>query len=700
MSSTGDSPQSFACPHCGQPNEKPGRQSSGVSWSGASSAEVGTTACSSCGGKLETPAASAPQSPFDDLFDDRGEPKWQERNQGNDGDQLTAEEALQFPEDLDPLALEPAQPLIPLESESPGHFDFPAATAAEATSESSIGEGPPGAGNEATGQPSAANAERGSGLSHELDIELGLQPADLTPAATQSKPNGLSPIFSTGDQDQDDADQPLRIEGFEHTGPPESMTGVRCRICDTLIYVQRNQLGQKVKCPECYSEVLAEEATPRRTASGFSQQVGEEVVWTSEPSRGNSSPESDDEYRLSEPVERPKVEIPSHYGLDAENDDLLAPLSPEVAVGKSTDAKSQPESVPAEREKQPPSGREQSRPTPLPQPGTERWKSGPEIPPPAAGRSAIPQPAATAGGPGRTGSAATSTKPASSTGLPPYWQQKPARPEPASTADDAVTGGALEMELDDLAAPGPAVRQWLTRMASDSRLLVTSGLATAALGIGYWLLGLAGGWLSGEEARTVGTTILSLVVGLPGVVCFLLGMALSAVTAALLFHLGAQKQPQLSAWKGTSYAEWAPAVGFVAFGFWLGVLPGAICGMLLAAVSGAPLWIYALSALSGTLLSPLLLASACRADSPFKLLDSKILQQIRFENVDWLKFLPGSLLSFAIFLVGTLLLLIPGVIGSALGAAGQVAGWIVFGSLTGLYCGLLVEKVNSEEERK
>jgi hypothetical protein len=70
-----------------------------------------------------------------------------------------------------------------------------------------------------------------------------------------------------------------------------------------------------------------------------------------------------------------------------------------------------------------------------------------------------------------------------------------------------------------------------------------------------------------------------------------------------------------------------------------------------------------------------------------------------FEDVDWLKYLPGSLAAFFLFLIGTLFLLLSGLVWSTIGAALQVAGWGIFGSLTGLYSGLMVEKANQNESR-
>ncbi len=256
-----------------------------------------------------------------------------------------------------------------------------------------------------------------------------------------------------------------------------------------------------------------------------------------------------------------------------------------------------------------------------------------------------------------------------------------------------------ELGLDDLLTPGGGLRRWIGQLVQDARLWVAFGLATLGMGLGYWALELVGSWLGDTEKLSLGAVVGSVFIGLPGLACFLFGAGLAAVTSALMFQLGARKQPRLSAWVGSSFADWGPAVGFVAFAFWLAVLPGAILGMLFAVLSGWPILVALFSSLSAVLLGPLLLASVCRSDSPFRVFDSKVLRQIQFERIDWLKFLPGSLLSLGLFLLGTLLLLIPGFIGSFFGAAGQVAGWVIFGSLTGLYCGLLVEKVNEEETK-
>ena len=706
MNSPGEKTE-FSCPFCGQLNNRAGQ---------SQSPERGPVICSKCSREIPPDSRlgteSAVHSPFDDLFDHQGEPNWSEEQEA---EEFLAAEALNFPDNFDPLDLQPAQTLTPLESEAPEHFEFVQGPAAEVLSRELPGkpeQAAPADGSGAiplAGEPVSDRANPDDQTPPAEDLELEPIDAVTEPREFPTGSPPTSPIFSTGHTLTDDADQPLKIEGLEDAGPADSMVGVRCRVCDTLIYVQEDQLGQKVKCPECYSEVLAEQTAPRKTTpAGFPQQPLDHVVWTIEPSATNSSREAEDEYRLSEPVERPHVDIPSHYGLDATSSDLLAPVSKERPPNQratKTETPS-PTSAPKSEVSGARSPEPDVSPGPLSQDAGREKKNIQGEDRPREKLQEMPQ-ADSVGKREKTPSGLP-LEPATSAATErqrpaqnPYWQEQPVRPEAGTESADQDSGEEVfDLEFDDLAAPGPALLGWLRAVVRDGLLLILAGLAILCAGLGYWVMGAAGNWLASSEAKSFAVAAGAMLLGLPGFVALLLGFGLTALIAAILFQLGTQRKVKFSSWLVSPEQDWLSAVGFVAFAFWIAVLPGALAGILLAIVSGMVFWIPALGALSGCLLAPIFLASVCRGDSAFGIFESGVLKQIQFEDVDWLKFLPGSLISFGVFLLGTLFLLIPGIVGSLLGSMGQAAGWILFGSLTGLYCGLLVEKVNSKEAVK
>jgi predicted RNA-binding Zn-ribbon protein involved in translation (DUF1610 family) len=678
MSSDSPQPEPDVCPHCRKQLPQP----------------LSSAVCPECGerlaGETEKPGETAPLSPFDDLFDDQGSPSWGQSSSTQES--LKAEEPLEFPETVDPFESSDDLVLQPLEGESKQLFDFgvqakvpenyPASEAASHT------PAKPAAGEEphTASPPKTASSPKTAATETEAESELAPLPFDdESPASRSDLELGempkLEPSLHSSGSSQDDPDQPLRIEGLESESPSGDLASVRCRICDSLVYIQPSQLGTKVKCPECYSEILAEQAAPRRSSSSAYQKMqADSYVLTVEPAGGKSEPDLVDEYRLSEPVERPKVEVPSHYGLEPEKADLLAPLQP----GAEHSGPRPTGDASAKTKLESPRPNSETKPAPT---RTERWQE-----PVAAAAKANAAEKKEPGSP-------TESKPAGNATagkLPPYWQQRPTQPEPV--VDDS-TGTKLEISLEEMTTPGQGILSWMTTMVQDTWFWICFGIATLSLGFGYFCFDTVADWLDKAGEKKLGAIVSSILLGIPGVLAFLLGMVLTVVISALLFHLGGRKQPKLSDWTGYNFNDWAPAVGFVSFAFAIAALPGLLLGILVALVTGSITPMPILTALSVALLAPLLAIGVCRSDSPFGVFDSKVIKLFSFEDVDWLKYLPGSLAAFFLFLIGTLFLLLSGLVWSTIGAALQVAGWVIFGSLTGLYSGLMVEKANQNESR-
>jgi len=672
MSSDSSQPEPDVCPHCRKQLPQP----------------LSSAVCPECGerlaGETEKPGETAPLSPFDDLFDDHGSPSWGQSSSTQESQK--AEEPLEFPETVDPFGSSEDLVLQPLEGESKQLFDFGHQTKVPEFSPTSERTSDKLAKPTAGEVPHAASPQKPAANKSNAESELAPIPFDDdSPAPNSDLDLGempkLDPSFHSGGSIQDDPDQPLRIEGLESESPSGELASVRCRICDSLVYIQPSQLGTKVKCPECYSEILAEQAAPRRSSSSaFQKMQADSYVLTVEPAGGKSEPDSEDEYRLTEPVERPKVEVPSHYGLEPEKEDLLAPRQPVAS-------RPGPRSAGEASANTKPDLSQQNSEAKQDAPQIERWQE----PVAAATKAEVAEK--------KDAGPTAESKPAGHTTagkLPPYWQQRPAQPEPVV---DDPTGTKLEISLEELTTPGQGILSWMTTMVQDTWFWICFGIATLCLGFGYFCFDCVANWLGTAGEKKLGAIVSSILLGIPGVLAFLLGMVLTVVISALLFHLGGRKQPKLSDWTGYNFNDWAPAVGFVSFAFAIAALPGLLLGILVALLTGSITPMPILTALSVALLAPLLAIGVCRSDSPFGVFDSKVIKLFSFEDVDWLKYLPGSLAAFFLFLVGTLFLLLSGLVWSTIGAALQVAGWVIFGSLTGLYSGLMVEKANQNESR-
>ena len=124
----------------------------------------------------------------------------------------------------------------------------------------------------------------GTDLLLETDAAL---PSHVPPSATASTQNTASQTGPT----QPLPPQPSPVSAapapVAATGPAQF--GLDCGLCGTRVYATMEQVGQELTCPDCHSKI------PVRTPRKASQSTQAAPVYN-----------EDDDYRLSEPVERPK----------------------------------------------------------------------------------------------------------------------------------------------------------------------------------------------------------------------------------------------------------------------------------------------------------------------------------------------------------------------------------------------------------
>ena len=129
-----------------------------------------------------------------------------------------------------------------------------------------------------------------------------------------------SKLLPGGDPFEIADDAPLKIEGIGDVFGHADVYGTKCNICDTRIHVRPDQAKTYVECPECFSKVLVE--PPSKDPKPAQR-------WVKEGRDKRQKNPDDEELKLSDPVERPTVEIDASYGLDAPTEDLLAPRKKE-----------------------------------------------------------------------------------------------------------------------------------------------------------------------------------------------------------------------------------------------------------------------------------------------------------------------------------------------------------------------------------
>ena len=493
------------------------------------------------------------------------------------------------------------------------------------------------------------------------DFKIELDLPDLL--AQNSTPSRLS-SQKEFDPFIEDPDRPLRIDGISPDRELRDTLGVRCGVCDTLIYVAKSQVGETVKCPECFSPIVANVAAPRTSATNpWAQKLRE------------ASQEAD-EYKLSEPVERPAEakHIPEGYGLASNETDLLAPIyapnveADEVGVQSGTDR----------------SGRNEGgvRPSSASRPHKNPpFKKMPNDQSGAAEHRSESQ---------KTAPQSTSTA---------YWKNKPhAATDPVETENEKLEADPIGLTFSDLGGFTGGMSRWMTAMSTDFELIVRILTAAGLMGVGYWIFDGIWGWTTSEEP-VQSYVFYAIMLGLIGVPTFFAGCLMLLITGALMFQRGGERKPRYKVWPGYGWGDWGTPVIFVVFSLWLSSLPGAMLGLLFTIGSENVVFIPIFVGLSVFMLMPPMLVSAYHNQSAIQIVSKKVFRHFTPQDTDWLRYLPASGLALVLFLAGTLLLLVPMFLFSFIGAAIQVIAIVLFGSFTGLYCGMMADKVDSADEQ-
>ncbi len=144
------------------------------------------------------------------------------------------------------------------------------------------------------------------------DLLAGLDiPADASSTSPSNPLEGKNPF-------EVDPDAPIKVDGIGDLYSHADVYGIKCMVCDTRIHVRPDQIDTHIECPECFSRILVTPPTADKPTQRWVKEGHGRFTKTED--------ESDDELRLSAPVERPKIDdINLAYGLEPVTDDLLAP---------------------------------------------------------------------------------------------------------------------------------------------------------------------------------------------------------------------------------------------------------------------------------------------------------------------------------------------------------------------------------------
>ena len=202
-------------------------------------------------------------------------------------------------------------------------------------------------------------------------------------AEEESLQNVVDDALPVEEEEETDPNAPLKIEGLEGLYGEYSAHSITCRVCDSLIHIEADKIGTTIECPECFTKIPIDPPAKRKSQKPIWQQPTSPK--TNDSSKGNTD---NDELKLSEPIEKPKIDIDPTYGLDGPSEDLLAPKKPPAAEQPSDELILEPEDDSDEADPQAvaPSHPPAAQPAPA---ATRKGKT--ELPPIKKGRELSPK---------------------------------------------------------------------------------------------------------------------------------------------------------------------------------------------------------------------------------------------------------------------------------------------------------------------
>ncbi len=546
---------------------------------------------------------------------------------------------------------------------------------------------------------------------------------------------------------------PLRIDDISPEVEIGETASVICRICDTRIVFLKSQIGTKLKCPECFTMVDAVPLDRPRDPNAYFPDSTETLEVVAAP---------DGDLRLAEPdhVKRYRDQddelkgVSSHREFNDPDGELFGDVGEELAplTGNFPPLVSLPRS-PADPARKETPGRENDddelkleAETPKVKPQHSLWietEIGPTDDPHAA--DATPseqQPGVTT--PTKTASTKPGAKsispqsnpvPRPSGNAEPNRGQARAQAPPQSAAPAAALGAsaatpgprpqptsgnpyqpppAVELEEEELERErnplGMSMKslnfgdnklfQWLHQVYGDWQLSLRLLIIAVGLAVAYWLLGIAQSYAADEHSTAATRSLYSVVCGLPGLILFLLAWGALFAIGGLLLQAAGNRRPRVEDWSGQTFGNYLQHLVFMLFAFWLAALPGLFLGVALYLLTKSFLGTGLLVAFSAYILSPLMYYGGLSNGSAFWIIPRNLGDLFASTSIDWVRYVPVSLICWGIFLVGSLLLIPGGMLWCLLGSLLHIGSFTAFASQIGLYCGLLGDVMREEEERK
>ena len=535
--------------------------------------------CPVCNASLTAPLSIGHDALFDDLFDDPGEDS-SDQESGTFTHHIGDEDKLDLSDD----------PTVE-ESRSETKHPIPIEIPANATTE----------------VESVIPISDVITISDEIDVVDEIQVI----AGEQEQPSSSNPF----DYDEN---KNIHIEGVTDGLLAPGSFFFKCPICDSHIKANEDQLGDKVKCSDCYSEIIV--AKPDKP---------KEIEPWRRPATLKSSDDDDDEFKLADPVDRPPVDysISPEYGLDEVQGDLLTPLDEPELVSEPAPPVPRNSSKPAKKPASPPRQR---------QPREQ------------------------------------------------LQQQTPRSTPPASQSIESKPKAIRLQQLLEF------------NLVSDLDFILRTVVTIVFLTLAYTMeesvwktLNLEG--LNGGEkfVRYFPALIGSFM-------CFVLFCWFMSVTFSVLMRSVANGSKQVEEWVGFAPSEWLGSFLIFAVSSWFALIPGSLLGYFAMKMTGWFFVVPLLASISFCALLPVVLISAFVNESVYNAFSPAIYGSLFQFPDSWLAAYKLFSIAGVLFLIGMLIVFLPGLIFSFIGSLCQVGGITLYAILIGLHARSITTSMSSE----
>jgi hypothetical protein len=486
---------------------------------------------------------------------------------------------------------------------------------------------------------------------------------------------------------------PIRLDDHDVGVDVDDTSAVTCRVCDTRIVFPNSKKGTMLKCPECFTEVLA---VPR----GASVDTAYDKLRNPNQALEVTVDETG-ELKLAEPEEVVKYKYgfedftgkASHREFSDPEGDLhgdvgeeLAPLPPPASriEVKRPEPKTSADNH-DEGELQLQDVDLFSDETKLVEP--ELLDTPEEEPITVAPRGKSSEAARSV-----PSGAAPTANPSSSN---PYQAPKSETIDPAELERER---NPLGMTLDSLSGADTRTANWIAAMFLDLQLLVRLMFVALALTVAYWLFDIVAR-TSADASLTPATQSLWFVLaGLPGLIFFLAGWGSLFAIGGFLFEAGGNRRPSWSDWTPVTVGDYFTHFLQMLTAFWFASLPGLFLGTLVFFITEQVLGLGLTAMFFGMLFAPPFLLGSYLNGSPVKIFSGKLKSMVGGGRSKWLRYVPMSLLLWMLILIGSLIMLLDGFLFCLLGAICHVIAFVIYSSLAGLYAGLMADEISRIEE--